>query len=145
MASKDNYQYYSLPFFSLEQSLICQVTVQLDMGVLASPVEGVADLLVLEDREVMVVVDLGVVVAEGQEEAVIVVVVVVTDKVSVEDLEVKRDREVVEVVILVTLVKPSLGLLVRTIPSMRKCLTLDSPAMARSKVESMRTQEQSVR
>ena len=46
---------------------------------------------------------------------------------------------------LVTLVKPSLGLLGRTIPSMRKCLTLDSPAMARLKVESMRTQEQSVR
>ena len=76
---------------------------------------------------------------------VVVVVVVVTDKVLVEDLEVKRDREVVEVVMLVTLVKPSLGLLARTIPSMRKCLTLDSPAMARLKVESMRTQEQSVR
>ena len=51
----------------------------------------------------------------------------------------------VEVVMLVTLVKPSLGLLGRTIPSMRKCLTLDSPAMARLKVENMRTQEQSVR
>ena len=99
---------------------------------LASPVEGVADLLVVEDQEVVVVVVVG-------------VVAVVTDKVLVEDLEVKRDREVVEVVILVTLVKPSLGLLGRTIPSMRKCLTLDSPAMARSKVESMRTQEQSVR
>ena len=110
------------------------------MGVLASPVEGVADLLV---------VDLGVVVTKGQEEAVVVVVVVVvTDKVLVEDLEVKRDREVVEVVevvMLATLVKPSLGLLGRTIPSMRKCLTLDSPAMARLKVESMRTQDQSVR
>ena len=55
------------------------------------------------------------------------------------------DGAEVEVVILVTLVKPSLGLLARTIPSMRKCLTLDSPAMARLKVESMRTQEQSVR
>ena len=53
--------------------------------------------------------------------------------------------EVVEVMILVTLVKPSLGLLARTIPSMRKCLTLGSPAMARSKVESMQTQDQSVR
>ena len=72
-----------------------------------------------------------------------VVVVVVTDKVSVEDLE--GGREVVGVMILVTLVKPSLGLLVRTIPSMRKCLTLDSPAMARLKVESMQTQDQSVR
>ena len=58
---------------------------------------------------------------------------------------VEVEEEVVEVVMLVTLVKPSLGLLARTIPSMRKCLTLDSPAMARSKVESMRTQEQSVR
>ena len=55
------------------------------------------------------------------------------------------EEEGVEVVMLVTLVKPSLGLLARTIPSMRKCLTLDSPAMARLKVESMRTQEQSVR
>ena len=118
---------------------------QVDMGVLASPVEKVADLQVVEDWEVSVVAHLGVVVAEGQEEAVVVVVVVVTDKVSVEDLEVKRDREVVEVRILVTLVKPSLGLLARTIPSMRKCLTLDSPAMARLKVESTRTQEQSVR
>ena len=119
---------------------------QVDMGVLASPVEKVADLQVVEDWEVSVVAHLGVVVAEGQEEAVVVVeVVVVTDKVSVEDLEVKRDREVVEVMILVTLVKPSLGLLGRTIPSMRKCLTLDSPAMARLKVESMRTQEQSAR
>ena len=66
---------------------------------------------------------------QGQEVVVVVVVV----------------EEEEEVVMLVTLVKPSLGLLVRTIPSMRKCLTLDSPAMARLKVESMRTQEQSVR
>ena len=126
-----------LHFFSLEQSPICRVTVQVDLGVLASPVEGVADLLVVEDREVVVVV------TEGQE--AVVVVVVVTDKVSVEDLEVKRDKEVVEVVMLVTSVKPSLGLLARTIPSMRKCQTLDSLAMARLKVENMQTQEQSVR
>ena len=40
------------------------------MGVLASPVEGVADLLV---------VDLGVVVTKGQEEAVVVVTVVMKE------------------------------------------------------------------
>ena len=76
----------------------------------------------------------------------------VTEEVEEEEVEqVEQGQGVVvvgvevEVMILVTLVKPSLGSLARTIPSMRKCLTLDSPAMARLKVESMRTQEQSVR